>query len=79
MIYVLVPVLIALMALTVYSLVRGIVAFLRTTREGLERGDEGEGVREMQLLQNRMMFNRIKFQGLAIVVVVIMLMVAGKN
>ncbi|WP_333838866.1 hypothetical protein [Novosphingobium sp.] len=77
MIYVLVPVLIALMALTVYSLVRGIVAFLRTTREGLERGDEG--VREMQLLQNRMMFNRIKFQGLAIVVVVIMLMVAGKN
>jgi hypothetical protein len=33
----------------------------------------------MQLLQNRMMFNRIKFQGLAIVVVIVLLMVAGKN
>jgi hypothetical protein len=30
-------------------------------------------------LQNRMMFNRIKFQGLAIVVVIVLLMVAGKN
>jgi hypothetical protein len=77
MIYVLVPLLIVLMALTVWSLVRGIVAFLRTTREGLERGDEG--VRDMQLLQNRMMFNRIKFQGLAIVVVIVLLMVSGKN
>jgi len=77
MIYVLVPLLIVLMALTVWSLVRGIVAFLRTTREGLEQGDEG--VRDMQLLQNRMMFNRIKFQGLAIVVVIVLLMVSGKN
>jgi uncharacterized membrane protein YecN with MAPEG domain len=63
------------MALTVWSLLRGVVAFLRTTREGWS-GDEG--IREMQL-QNRMMFNRIKFQGLAIVVVIVLLMVAGKN
>jgi len=77
MTYVLVPLLIVLMALTVWSLLRGVVAFLRTTREGLERGEEG--VREMQLLQNRMMFNRIKFQGLAIVVGIVLLMVAGKN
>ncbi|KPF54335.1 hypothetical protein J2792_001446 [Novosphingobium capsulatum] len=77
MTYVLVPLLIVLMALTVWSLLRGVVAFLRTTREGLERGEEG--VREMQLLQNRMMFNRIKFQGLAIVVVIVLLMVGGKN
>ena len=77
MTYVLVPLLIVLMALTVWSLLRGVVAFLRTTREGLERGEEG--VREMQQMQNRMMFNRIKFQGLAIVVVIVLLMVAGKN
>jgi hypothetical protein len=38
MTYVLVPLLIVLMALTVWSLLRGVVAFLRTTREGLERG-----------------------------------------
>ena len=77
MTYVLVPLLIVLMALTVWSLLRGVVAFLSTTRDGLERGEEG--VREMQLLQHRMMFNRIKFQGLAIVVVIVLLMVAGKN
>lgn len=77
MTYVLVPLLIVLMALTVWSLVRGIIAFLKSTREGLERGDEG--IRDMQLLQNRMMFNRIKFQGLAIVVVILLLMFAGKH
>ncbi|MCW1383116.1 HIG1 domain-containing protein [Novosphingobium sp. KCTC 2891] len=74
MTYVLVPLLLIFMGLAVYSLVRGIIAFLQTTKEGLERGDEG--LKEMQLLQNRMMFNRIKFQGLAIAVVAILLAVA---
>jgi hypothetical protein len=73
--FVLIPVLLVLMGLVVWSLARGIYAFLRTTREGLERGDEG--VREMQLLQNRMMVNRIKYQGLAIVVVAILLAIGG--
>ena len=72
---ILVPLLIIFMALAVYSLVRGIVAFLNTTKQGLERGEEG--VKEMQLLQNKMMFNRIKFQGLAIIVVAILLAVGG--
>ena len=75
MIFVLVPVLLVLMGLVVWSLVRGIAAFLQTTRAGIERGDEG--IRDMQLLQNKMMFNRIKFQGLAIVVVAILLAVGG--
>jgi len=75
MIFVLIPVLLVLMGLVVWSLVRGIAAFLNTTRAGLERGDEG--IREMQELQNRMMFNRIKYQGLAIVVVAILLAVGG--
>lgn len=69
--YILVPLLLVLMGLAVWSLIRGIVVFLKTTREGLERGDAG--IKEMQLLQNKMMFNRIKFQGLAIVVVAVML------
>ena len=75
MIFVLIPVLLVLMGLVVVSLVRGIAAFLHTTRAGLERGDEG--IKEMQELQNRMMFNRIKYQGLAIVVVAILMAIGG--
>jgi hypothetical protein len=67
-----VPVILVLMALTVYSLIRGVVAFLKSTREDLE--SDGRGASEMQLLQNKMMFNRIKFQGLAIGAVVILLL-----
>jgi hypothetical protein len=75
MMWFLIPVLIALMGLVVWSLMRGIVAFLQTTRAGLEDGDEG--LLKMQILQNRMMTNRIKFQGLAIVVVAILLAIGG--
>ena len=70
--YVLIPLLIVLMAMAVISLVRGIIAFLKSTREDLERGDQ-QGATEMQLLQNKMMFNRINYQGLAVLVVVILL------
>lgn len=75
MIFVLVPVLLVLMGLTALTLGRGIAAFMRTTRAGLERGDEG--LREMQLMQNRMMWGRIKYQGLAIAVVAILLAIGG--
>lgn len=75
MIFILVPVLLVLMGLVVWSLARGIGAFLQTTRAGLEHGDEG--LRQMQDLQNRMMFNRVKYQGLAIVVVAILLAIGG--
>ena len=68
----LVIVLVILMALVVFSLVRGIIAFLKSTRMDLERGDAG-GASEMQLLQNRMMFNRIKYQALAVLVVGVIL------
>ena len=71
----LVIVLIGLMIATVVSLVRGVVAFIKSTKIDLETG-HGETATEMQLLQNRMMMNRIKFQALAIVVVVILLAVA---
>ena len=72
MMFLLIPVILVLMALTVYSLLRGIGAFLNSTREDLD-GD-GRGATEMQLLQNKMMFNRIKYQGLAIGAVVILLL-----
>jgi hypothetical protein len=70
----LVIVLVILMALTVYSLVRGIVAFLQSHRADIDAG--GQRQKDMQLLQNKMMFNRIKYQALAIVAVALILMIA---
>ena len=75
MTYFLVAVLLVLMGLTAYSLIRGIVAFLKTTKIDLETG-EGETATDMQLAQNKAMFARIKYQALAIVVVAIILAVS---
>lgn len=68
----LVFVIVALMALTLFTLVRGIAAFLKSTREDLERPDSA-GPSEMQLKQNKMMMRRIMFQAAAILVVALLL------
>ncbi len=73
--YILIPLLVILMIMVVVSLVRGIVAFLQSTKLDLE--SDGDRLKEMQLRQNRMMFARIKYQALAIVVVAIVMMMAG--
>ena len=66
-------ILIAIFAiLVVVSLVRGIVAFLQTTKVDLETG--GENSKQLMEAQNKAMFNRIKYQALAIVVVAVLLM-----
>ena len=59
---------------TVISLVRGIVAFLQSSRLDIDNPAESDRIHEMQLKQNRMMFARIKFQGLAVLIVVVLLM-----
>lgn len=69
----LIIVLVILMGLTVVSLVRGVVAFLKSTKIDLETG-RGETATDMQLMQNKMMMSRIKYQALAIVVVAVMLL-----
>ncbi|MCB2082451.1 MAG: hypothetical protein H6919_03880 [Sphingomonadaceae bacterium] len=69
-------ILVGLMAMVLYSLIKGIVAFLKTTKIDLESGNS-ETVTEMQLLQNKAMFARIKYQALAIVVVAILLAMGG--
>ncbi len=74
--YVLIIVLVVLCALVVFSLVRGIVAFLQTTKVDLETG-EGETVPEMQQLQNKAMFARIKYQAMAIGVIVLIGLLAS--
>lgn len=67
--------LVFLAIMVVVSLVRGIVAFLKTTKIDLEN-NTGETVTEMQMMQNKAMFDRIKYQGLAVLVIAILLAVA---
>ena len=76
--YILIPILVVLCILVVVSLIRGVIAFLKTTKIDLETG-EGETVTEMQNMQNKAMFARIKYQALAIVVVAIIAGVAGAS
>ena len=68
----LVILLVGFMVMAVVSLVRGIVAFLQSSKSDLET--PGTGATPMQLRQNKMMFNRILFQGLAILVVALLLL-----
>ena len=72
--YVLIPIIVVLVIMVVVSLVRGIVAFMQSTKADLEQ--QGPGPSANQLLQNKMMFNRIKYQALAVVVVAILLAVS---
>ena len=69
-------VLVVLMILVVVSLVRGIVAFLKSTKVDLESGEQVDAT-DMQMAQNRAMFARVKYQALAIAVVAIILAIAN--
>ncbi|KQN04447.1 hypothetical protein ASE85_05245 [Sphingobium sp. Leaf26] len=72
---ILVIALILAMIATLVALIRGIVAFLQTTKEELNL-PEGV-VRPSSLKQNKMMLNRILFQAAAIIIVAILLMSKG--
>lgn len=54
------------------SLVRGIIAFLQTTEAELKSGASGPSVSSQK--QNKMMFARITFQALAVVLCVFLLL-----
>jgi len=58
------------MIATVYALVRGVIAFLKTTEADLLGG----GINQNGLKQNKAMQMRILFQGLAIIIIIILLM-----
>ncbi|KWV95547.1 MULTISPECIES: HIG1 domain-containing protein [unclassified Erythrobacter] len=68
--------LVILMVLVVASLIRGIVAFMKSTKIDLESGEQTDAS-DMQLMQNKMMFARIKYQALAVVVVAVILAIAN--
>lgn len=69
-------VLLAAMVMVVVSLVRGVVAFLQSTKVDLESGQQVDAT-EMQLKQNKAMMARVKWQAVAIVVIAILLSVAS--
>lgn len=56
----------------VFMLVRGIIAFLKTTEEDLKNGASGPS--QSSLRQNRMMMGRVTFQALAILAVAVLLL-----
>lgn len=66
----LIIVLVVLMGLVAFSLIKGIIAFLKTTKIDLETG-EGSTATDMQLAQNKAMFDRVKYQAMAIVVIMV--------
>ena len=70
----LIPVIVVLVIMVVISLVRGIAAFLRSTREDLEH--TSTGATPSQLMQNKMMFSRIKYQAAAVLVVALLMAIA---
>lgn len=62
---------------TVFSLVRGVVAFLKTTEEELKSGQTGPSASSLK--QNKMMFARVGFQALAVLLVAILLLAKGNG
>ncbi|ATE63460.1 twin transmembrane helix small protein [Rhizorhabdus dicambivorans] len=62
----------AAMVATVVALVRGIIAFLKTTEADLKAG----GINQSGLRQNKMMRMRIAFQAVAVILVILMLILS---
>jgi hypothetical protein len=55
-----------------FMLIRGVVAFLQTTKEDLN--SQGTGPSASGLKQNKAMFGRIAFQAAAVLIVVLLLL-----
>lgn len=56
----------------VVSVVRGVIAMLSVHRDAID----GNGVSQSGLQQNRMMWRRVQFQAIAVVLAIIFLMIA---
>lgn len=61
----------------VVYLVRGIIAFLKATEEGLKSGGTTTGPSQSSLKQNKMMMGRIMMQALAVLIVALLLLMNG--
>lgn len=63
-------IIIGLAIMVVVSLVRGLVAFLRMSKEDLDN----PGITRSHQMQNKMMFSRVKYQAMAVVAIAVLLM-----
>lgn len=72
----LIVVLLLAMIMVVISLVRGVVAFLQSTKIDLQSGEQVDAT-QMQLKQNKAMMARVKWQAVAIVVIAVILATAS--
>ena len=68
-------ILLAAMVMVVISLVRGVIAFLKSTKVDLQSGQQVDAT-EFQLRQNKAMMSRVKWQAAAIIILAVMMAVA---
>lgn len=71
--------LILFMIATVAALVRGVVLFLQNETHRVKAGESEQGPTAASIKSNKMMQMRIIFQAAAILVVVLILMLAGRT
>ena len=62
---------------TVVMLVRGLIAFLRTTEADLN--SDSTGPSQSALKQNKMMTGRVIFQAIAVIIVILMLLLRNNG
>ena len=75
---ILVIALVLAMIATLVALIRGVIAFLQTTKDDLNM-PEGAGPSPARMKQNKMMMNRVLFQAAAVIIVAILLMAKGNG
>ncbi len=72
----LVIILLAAMVMVVVSLVRGVIAFLKSTKVDLQSGKQVDAT-EFQLRQNKAMMARVKWQAFAIIILAVLMAFAS--
>ncbi|MEM1133174.1 MAG: hypothetical protein AAGH53_09565 [Pseudomonadota bacterium] len=72
MTYVFIIAFIILAGFVVFSLIRGLIAFLQMTKEDLEN----PGITRSHEMQNKMMFARVKYQAMAVGALVLLMLFA---
>ncbi len=71
--YILILLILLAAGAVVYALVRGLIAFANMEPEDVD----AEGVTASHKKQNEMMFARVKYQAIAVVLVALLLLLAG--
>ena len=71
--YVLIAMIVVAAGAVVYALVRGLIAFANMEPDDVD----SDGVTASHKKQNEMMFARIKYQAIAVVLVIVLLILAG--